>query len=266
MGEIMNSSIVVQREGGNEPENHSVTRTITLHLLPGVLGTAFFCIFAVTFHRIGLPAFLALLLALGVIIIPFELGYLLVQGRKRNGRFSLKGVVRFLEPMPWWQYVVFGIVLFAWSGLWFGLCADKMDRYIIERFFHWLPDWFFLFGQTNDVIHYLSQFSKPVLVTTTIAGIILNGIAGPVVEELYFRGYLLPRLNRFKGWAPLINSLLFSLYHFFSPWENPVRILVLVPLIYACWWKRNIFLGMLLHCAGNLMGGIGMLVFVLNTF
>jgi hypothetical protein len=37
-----------------------------------------------------------------------------------------------------------------------------------------------------------------------------------------------PRLTRFKGWAPLINALPFSLYHFFSPWKNPVRILLVL--------------------------------------
>jgi hypothetical protein len=32
--------------------------------------------------------------------------------------------------------------------------------------------------------------------------------------------HLLPRLSRLKGWAPLWHILLFSLYHFFSPWER----------------------------------------------
>jgi hypothetical protein len=30
---------------------------------------------------------------------------------------------------------------------------------------------------------------------------------------------LLPRISRFGGWAPLINTVLFSLYHFFTPWQ-----------------------------------------------
>jgi hypothetical protein len=39
------------------------------------------------------------------------------------------------------------------------------------------------------------------------------------VEEYYFRGYLLPRLSRFGSLAPVINVALFSLYHFFTPWQ-----------------------------------------------
>jgi hypothetical protein len=85
-----------------------------------------------------------------------------------------------------------------------------------------------------------------------------------VVEELYFRGYLLPRLSRLKGWAPLVNILLFSLYHFFTPWQNLTRIIALVPMVNSVWWKKNIYLRMVVHCAGNLAGAIGILIMALN--
>ena len=100
---------------------------------------------------------------------------------------------------------------------------------------------------------------------TAILNLVLNGIAGPVVEELYFRGYLLPRLSRLKGWAALMSVLLFSLYHFFTPWQNVIRIIALVPMVYAVWWKRNIYLGMIVHCVGNTFGAIGMLALVLSS-
>ena len=80
---------------------------------------------------------------------------------------------------------------------------------------------------------------------------------------MYFRGFLLPRLNQLKGWAPLVNVLLFSLYHFFSPWENLIRIIGFMPMVYVAWWKRNIYLGMIVHCAGNTVGALGMLALVL---
>ena len=55
---------------------------------------------------------------------------------------------------------------------------------------------------------------------------LLIGIIGPTVEELYFRGPLLPRIDRLGAWAPVLNSGLFALYHFWSPWQLPVRLLV----------------------------------------
>jgi membrane protease YdiL (CAAX protease family) len=248
------------KETAGNAEQQSLSRSIVLHLLPGLLILLFYILTAPLAQKMGLPSLLAILVAIGVVLIPFELGYLLFQGRKRNGTLSLKGIIMFRERVSWRQYLVFGFCLFIWSGLCFGLMAGPIDRFFIDHFFKWVPNWFFLLGPTNQ----FGSSSKSALLITAILGIALNGIAGPVVEELYFRGYLLPRLSRLRGWAPLLNILLFSLYHFFTPWENLVRIIALVPLVYTVWWKRNIYVGMIVHCAGNLAGSIGMLVLVLG--
>ena len=83
------------------------------------------------------------------------------------------------------------------------------------------------------------------------AALAINGILGPIVEELYFRGYLLPRMESIGRWAPLINVSLFSLYHFWSPWQIVARILGYAPTVYAVRWKRNVYLGMVVHCSLN---------------
>ena len=89
-----------------------------------------------------------------------------------------------------------------------------------------------------------------------------NGIVGPVVEELYFRGYLLPRIAWLGRWAPVLNTVLFSLYHFFTPWANVGRIVALLPMVYTAWWKRNIYLSMAVHVLWNL-GAMMLLLAVL---
>ena len=84
------------------------------------------------------------------------------------------------------------------------------------------------------------------------------------MEELYFRGYLLPRMEKYAGkWAPLLNTVLFSIYHFFSPWENLIRIAASYPLIHLVWKKRNIRFGMLVHIIVNTIGGIIALFMIL---
>ena len=88
-------------------------------------------------------------------------------------------------------------------------------------------------------------------IVTLCAFFVLNGVIGPVVEELYFRGFLLPRMERLGRWAPLVNATLFSIYHFWSPWQLVARILGIGPMVYAVWWKRNVYLGMAVHCALN---------------
>jgi membrane protease YdiL (CAAX protease family) len=239
-------------------EQHSLARSIALHLLPGALISLFYIVAASFAPTIGFPSGIALFVSIGVILVPFELGILLSEGRRKNGRLSLKGIVLFREPMPWWQYVALGVPLFMWLGVVFMIFAPPLDSIFINRFFAWLPDWFFWSGRSEQ----LTGLSRSALAITAILNLLLNGVAGPVVEEMYFRGFLLPRLNSLKGWAPLLNVLLFSLYHFFSPWQNPARIIGYLPMVYVVWWKRNIYLGMIVHCLGNTVGALGMLALV----
>jgi len=97
-----------------------------------------------------------------------------------------------------------------------------------------------------------------------VAAFLLNGILGPVTEELYFRGYLLPRIPASRAWAPLFNVLLFSLYHFFSPWQNVTRIVALIPLVYAVAWKRNMYLSLITHVLLNTLGMLSLLALAMR--
>ena len=237
------------------PEQHSIGRSVVLHLLPGALITLFFALTAPVARGLGFPSLLAILVAIPFVLIPFELGYLLREGRRRNGRLSLEGVVLYRQPIPPWQFAVLVIGLFLWSAVAFGLLA-LLDAPLIEALFQWLPDWFFL---DED----LSAYPRPVLLATWVLGLVANGLAAPIVEELYFRGYLLPRISRFGVWAPLINTVLFSLYHFFTPWQLLGRILALLPMVYVVWWRRNIYIGMAVHCLGNTVTMLALLPIIL---
>jgi membrane protease YdiL (CAAX protease family) len=94
------------------------------------------------------------------------------------------------------------------------------------------------------------------LLITWIAGITINGVAGPLVEEMYFRGHLLPHLERLGRWSPAVNTTLFALYHFASPWQFFARALGLMPLFYFVWRRSNIYVGIAVHCALNTMGAL----------
>ncbi|MCY4013176.1 MAG: CPBP family intramembrane metalloprotease [Gammaproteobacteria bacterium] len=85
------------------------------------------------------------------------------------------------------------------------------------------------------------------------AHILLTGILVPITEELYFRGYLLPRMpGQFGRLRPAAHSLLFSVYHFDTPWMIPVRTLGLLPLIYTTMYTRSVRPSIVAHCLVNL--------------
>jgi membrane protease YdiL (CAAX protease family) len=220
-------------------------QAIALHLTPGVLTTVAYLALAPFMMASGFPALLALLLATTFVLLPLELGYLLYQARRSSGTFSLRGIVVYREPIPCWQYLLWPIVLFAWGFLSSAL-ASPVEQATREHLFSWLPAWFFVSGTDQ-----FAAYSHPVLVTTFVLGLVVGSFAGPIVEELYFRGYLLPRLSRWGRWSPVIHAVLFSLYHFWTPWQNVSRILLMAPMTYLVWWKRNIYLAMLAHCGLN---------------
>lgn len=224
---------------------HSAPRSLALHLVPGALATLAYVILSPALIARGYPALFTLLLATLGVLIPIELGILLHQARRANGQYSMAGVVMNREPVSRRDYLVWPLGLALW-GLFSSALASPLDTLLRERAFAWLPSWFFVSSLAE-----FSAYSHGVRVATFVLGLVVGGIIGPIVEELYFRGYLLPRLSRFGRWAPLLHATLFSLYHFWTPWQNPSRLLLSAAMSYLTWWKRNLYLAMVAHCALN---------------
>jgi len=231
-------------------EQHSIGKTLALHLLPGAAGTLAYIILTPIFMQNGYPAILALLVAVAAVILPIELGILFYQARKTSGTLSLKEILPYRNPLPKWQYVVIPLGLILWGFL-ATFFTSILDNAIAEAWFSWLPEWFFF----SDLSQY-KGYARPALMLTFYVYLIVNGVVMPFVEELYFRGYLLPRLERFGKWAPLINLSLFSLYHFWTPWGTISRIIWMIPWVYTVWRKQNIYLIMITHITINVIGSL----------
>lgn len=241
-------------------EQHSIGKSVLLHLFPGFVFSILYILGVRFMVGWGVPPFFVFLFVGLLFLIPFELGYLLYQAKTKNESFSLKEVVLFRHEIPKWQYIVLPVLLLGWAYFVVFAINPAIEKTITERFFSWVPEHYFL----ESIVNQIDQYSKSLLVVSAVVGIFFNAIFGPIVEELYFRGYLLPRISRLKGWAPLLNTILFSLYHFFTPWQNPLRIIALTPLYYTVWWKKNIYVGVVVHCLMNLIGSIMMLWTVLR--
>ena len=84
-------------------------------------------------------------------------------------------------------------------------------------------------------------------------------------EELYFRGYLLPRLSHWGWYAPIINAFLFTLQHFWQPYNYLLIFLLVLPEVMIVRWKRNIRFSILCHCTANTLGAVLTLIALLLT-
>jgi uncharacterized protein len=81
-------------------EKHSTLQSVILHLLPGILVGFFYFLVRKPVENMGYPSIVALILAYAFILIPEELGYLLYQGKKETGRFTLRGIISYCNSIP----------------------------------------------------------------------------------------------------------------------------------------------------------------------
>ncbi|NSW53828.1 MAG: CPBP family intramembrane metalloprotease [Anaerolineae bacterium] len=233
-------------------EQHSVAQSLLLHLLPGVLiGICYFLLLK-PFHAWGYPSIMPLMTAVVIILVPFELGFLLYQGYQKNGRLSLQGIISYTDRIPVWQTFIWVLVLFVIVGVIFTL-MKPVDAFLQTRLFAWMP--VMESGLT-------AGYTKSALIVTYLMVGIFGAVIAPTVEELYFRGYLLPRMEYAGKWAPLLHSSLFALYHVFTPWMLLTRTLGMLPMIYAV-QKRNIYLSIIVHFLVNMLDVVTGIGFIL---
>lgn len=241
------ASRVVRRSVTRDVSRHQYALgvAIALHLLPGALLTAFVLAAA----GIGIDPFVALFVGIGLVIVPVELGYLLLRAKLTTGTWSLASILPYHEKLPIRQYALWGAGLYIWFVVLLVISVGVLDGWIANRLFSWYPDSLLQFAVLEG-----EDDGGSALVLVALAAVVLlfNGLAGPVVEELYFRGHLLPAIDRYGKWAPLLNAALFSVYHFWTPWQNPGRIVGLLPWVYTVWRKRSVHLSIIIHVAVNL--------------
>ncbi len=239
-------------------ELHSLLQVIFLHLGPGVIITLVFVVLARVMAAHDIPASLALLVTWVIAGLPLLLGILLYQGHQLNGKLSLHGILLNRQPVPLRQYAWLVPVLLMWTAISstvFYLFSEPLH----QSLFAWTPEWLNL----STFAQHPANYSRSVAWAIVILSAVLN-LAVPITEELYFRSYLLPRLPFGRAWSPLINAALFSLYHFWLPWDFFGRVVALLPVVYAVQWKRNVYLSILVHCLLNSLGTIGLLALVLT--
>jgi membrane protease YdiL (CAAX protease family) len=236
---------------------HTWVESLVYHLLPGALIGAVYYLIVPFIQAAGYPSVMALIVTAIIVLIPVELVILFWHGKRWNGKLSLKGVVIYHQKLAWWQYGLWIVVIFVSSGL--IMTVLNPVSVFIEGWFTWIPENLRLGMGLSDA------FTKSKLIQTFALHFVFIVIIAPAIEELYFRGFLLPRMPKNLGWAaPIVHSLLFAVYHVWSPWMFLARTLALLPLIYIVRWKKNIFLGIGAHWLINSVDFVIGVLFILQ--
>lgn len=237
---------------------HTLLQSFFLHITPGALTTIAFIALKSIIGSTAYPPLLAFLLAILFIDLPVLLGIMLYAGRELNGRLSLSGVVPYREKVSWGMFALIFIGAFVVVFLLITLITP-INTFLTERLFSGLPQWIFLEEQSQ----YLA-YAKHILVIVFTFQLLVTGIALPWVEELYFRGYLLPRISRYGLWTPLIGGLFFGLYHSWQPFGFFTVFLLGTVLSYIVIWKHDIRLSISLHVFANTFARLAFLLGALS--
>lgn len=235
-------------------ESHTPMQSVILHLTSGLLIVAFFLLFSPIVVGAGYPALVALFVAIPLVLVPIELGIPYYRARSRGVTFA--ELLPYRESLSLRQYAAFTIGLSLWSLIAIAVLFP-LDEWLLGTAFDWIPPEYQL---TTGMF----ELEGTILIITFVLVFLFNVIIGPVVEEVYFRGYLLPRIPTRPAGRPVVNTVLFSVYHFWSPWQILSRMVSILPFVGTVWWKRNIYLGVLVHCLVNTVGILGLLAFALG--
>lgn len=213
-------------------------------------------------HFCNIPHILLFCILATVILVPAELAMILSASKKEYGSYSLKSAFEGQEKLEIWKILLSSFAFFGVAGLMSVFVApieNQIFAPIRTALLGALPtgfDW------TN--YEYIKTFSKSTLIVTCVYYCIFNVLIGPITEELFFRGYLTSHYKKQNAFTPILMGILFSLYHFWLPFNNIFRILVFVPAFYVVYKKKNFYIGIVFHCLCNLISSISFVLEVMG--
>lgn len=222
------------------------SQSILYHLYPGVLITIGFIFLAPRVMKHGFPPQFGMLVAVVIIAVPVLVAHL-YNVKKLEGQRNLTSLNGYTNRLSTPKLILYSLGLVVFAFMIWG-ATQPINNILTEKLFSWLPDWY--------TVQDFSGYDKNKIKITLIFNLTLNGLLAPYVEELYFRGYLLSRMNTWGRGAFLVNALLFSLYHFWQPYIYLTLLLSLLPMTYLVWKTGDLRLAILTHCLLNLIGAI----------
>jgi len=198
------------------------------------------------FLKYQLPPQFSILLIIAIVAVPLLLLHI-NRAKKEEQKDKLTQINGYNNKLTTSRLIlcIAGLVMFMFF-IW-GI-TQPLNKIITEKLFTWLPAWY--------TVQDFTGYSKKIIVVTLIFNLVINGILAPIVEEYYFRGYLLPRMAAWGKWSFVVNAILFSLYHFWQPHVYLTLLIALLPLSWLVWKTRDLRVGIYTHCALNIIGAL----------
>lgn len=196
-----------------------------------------------------IPSLLLFLICVGIILFPFEI-YIIY---KNKGNLLSKSKIK------WWQLILIIGALFGIASLMtilitpleHSLLSNVINKVnsITPAYFNW---------DSSNLVNY----SNTMIIITCVLYFLLNVIIYPIIEELFFRGVLTNKLKEYSYLAPVFVTAVFSLYHFWLPFDNLFRITAFILPSLLVYKYNDIRISIGFHCACNLFSTISFIMAV----
>jgi membrane protease YdiL (CAAX protease family) len=239
--------------GAGRPRPHTLVHSIVLHLAPGAAVLAAYAALVPVAGHLHLPSGAALGAAGLVAVAPVQLALLRHHRRARPGEPAVQLRRRLALP----RVLAWALLEIVLGALAFLVTAPLVDR--LQGVFGWWPA-----AWAVDLGNH-SGYTRSAQLGTAALVLVGTVLMAPIVEEVYFRGYLLPRMPPRLGSAgPLAHATLFACYHLQTPWLTPARILAITPLAYIAAKTRDLRIGIVAHCVLNGVDFIVLVFFIVR--
>lgn len=244
----MTATILNASATSPKADRHSLATSVALHLFPGAAMVSCYLVLAPLGIRYGYPPLLTSCVVALAVMAPLEIGHLLLIGRRNVGKLSLRGAVELPRPMTLWRYPAITVGLIAAAIAMYELTLPA-DRWFAGQIMRFLPTWY-----DFTAIEPYRHLGRTVLLSTLALRLLADVVVVSAAEELYFRGYLLPRIPGPAWLAPILNSALFAIYHFWQPYNWPTIFCITLPMTLAVWRTKDVRLSIATHVTMNLIG------------
>lgn len=238
---------------------HTAFQTVFFHLAPGLIQLFIMVLLIPLSLRLGFAGMegqFAGNLTDVFALMPLQIGFLLFVSKKATGTYCIFKLISFQEKSKFWEYLIFIVVMTAWALL-IDAVLSPFENGLRDTLFRFVPDHIAMRDADYTVL------TKSKRIVAACFCIFANGVVAPFTEEIYFRGYLLPRIHLSPGLAVLVSAVLFSAYHFFSPWYFFSRILMTLPIYYLVIKRMNMRFSLIAHMIANIYTGVSLLLSVI---
>jgi membrane protease YdiL (CAAX protease family) len=221
-------------------------QAVLYHLYPGIIIVLSFVIFTPILVNYHYPPQLGILASVILVALPLFIFHLSLAKKKESGK-TFSQLNGYKNKLSTCKLILYALGLVVLMFLIWGV-TQPLNKVINDKLLSWLPEWF--------TVRDFNGYSRQIIFLTLVLNLIVNGFFAPFVEEFYFRGYLLPRMAAWGKWAFVLNTVLFSLYHFWQPYVYLTLITSLLPMIWLVWRTKDLRLAILTHCLLNIIGAL----------